>query len=111
MVNPSRAQHWILRMTVKGRRNSKGAPLRPGFGIAGAGVVTLNLAHERALEYRRLSQFRLDPRCNALSIKAVLNVARSAGFRGKENPVTSMKEGKVLPEVQVCRHQHNVMPR
>ena len=39
-----------MRVTVKGQRNKKGAPLRTDFGLGGADVVTLNQARERALE-------------------------------------------------------------
>ncbi|WP_424973585.1 tyrosine-type recombinase/integrase [Dinoroseobacter sp. S124A] len=185
VVDPSGARRWIVRVTVKGQRNSKGAPLRTDFGLGGADVVTLNQARERALEYRRMAKSGLNPRYNAkreiptfeemarqvhierlptwknakhgqqwlntlrdyafpkigrmpvdsigqpevlmcLSpiwtakhetakrlaqrLKTVLDVARSAGFRDGENPVTAIKEGNVLPKVQVRRHHHDAMP-
>lgn len=65
VVDPSGARRWIVRVTVKGQRNAKGAPLRTDFGLGGADVVTLNQARERALEYRRMAKSGLNPRYNA----------------------------------------------
>lgn len=185
VVDPSGARRWIVRVTVKGQKNSKGAPLRTDFGLGGADVVTLNQARERALEYRRMAKSGLNPRFNAqrdiptfeelarqvhidrlptwknpkhgqqwvntlrdyafpkigrmpvdsigqpevlmcLSpiwtskhetakrlaqrIKAVLDVAKSSGFRSGENPVTSVKEAGVLPKVKAKVSHHDAMP-
>lgn len=65
VVDPSGARRWIVRVTVKGQKNAKGAPLRTDFGLGGADVVTLNQARERALEYRRMAKAGLNPRFNA----------------------------------------------
>lgn len=65
VVDPSGARRWVVRVTVKGQRNAKGAPLRTDFGLGGADVVTLNSARERALEYRRMAKAGLNPRFNA----------------------------------------------
>lgn len=65
VVDPSGARRWIVRVTVKGQRNSKGAPLRTDFGLGGADIVTINQARERALEYRRMAKSGLNPRYNA----------------------------------------------
>lgn len=65
VVDPSGARRWIVRVTVKGQKNSKGAPLRTDFGLGGADVVTLQEARERALEYRRMAKAGLNPRYNA----------------------------------------------
>ena len=65
VVDPSGARRWIVRLTVKGQRNKKGAPLRTDFGLGGADTVTLNQARERALEYRRMARQGLNPRYNA----------------------------------------------
>lgn len=65
VVDPSGARRWIVRVTVKGQRNSKGDPLRTDFGLGGADVVTLAQARERALEYRRMARQGLNPRFNA----------------------------------------------
>ena len=65
VVDPSGARRWIVRVTVKGQKNAKGAPLRTDFGLGGADVVTLNTARERALEYRRMAKSGLNPRFNA----------------------------------------------
>jgi integrase len=65
VVDPSGARRWIVRVTVKGQRNAKGAPLRTDFGLGGADVVTLYQARERALEYRRMAKSGLNPRFNA----------------------------------------------
>jgi integrase len=185
VVDPSGARRWIVRVTVKGQRNRKGAPLRTDFGLGGADVVTLNQARERALEYRRMAKSGLNPRFNAqrevptfeelarqvhidrlptwknpkhgqqwlntlrdyafpkigrmpvdsigqpdvlmcLSpvwtvkhetarrlaqrIKAVLDVAKSSGFRDGENPVTAVKEAGVLPKVKAKAAHHDAMP-
>jgi integrase len=65
VVDPSGARRWIVRVTVKGQKNQKGAPLRTDFGLGGADVVTLNQARDRALEYRRMAKQGLNPRFNA----------------------------------------------
>lgn len=59
---PSTKRRWIVRVTVKGQRNRKGAPLRTDFGLGGTDLVTLGEARERALEYRRLAKQGLNPR-------------------------------------------------
>lgn len=185
VVDPSGARRWIVRVTVKGQKNRKGAPMRTDFGLGGADVVTLNQARERALEYRRMAKAGLNPRFNAqreiptfeelcrqvhidrlptwknakhgqqwlntlrdyafpkigrmpvdsidqpevlmclspiwtekhetakrLSqrIKTVLDVAKSKGFRSGENPVTAIREGKVLPTVKAKVQHHDAMP-
>ena len=65
VVDPSGARRWIVRVTVKGQRNKKGAPLRTDFGLGGADIVTINQARDRALEYRRMARQGLNPRFNA----------------------------------------------
>jgi|TARA_R100000544_G_C2226885_1_gene61419 integrase len=65
VVDPSGARRWVVRVTVKGQKNAKGAPLRTDFGLGGADVVTLSQARERALEYRRMAKSGLNPRYNA----------------------------------------------
>jgi integrase len=181
----SMARRWIVRVTVKGQKNRKGAPLRTDFGLGGADVVTLNQARERALEYRRMAKQGLNPRFNGRQeiptfeevsqqvyierlptwknakhgqqwintlrdyafpkigrmpvdsigqpevlmclspiwtekhetarrlsqrIKAVLDVAKSKGFRSGENPVTAIKDAKVLPTVRAKVQHHDAMP-
>lgn len=185
VVDPSGARRWIVRVTVKGQKNRKGAPLRTDFGLGGADVVTLNQARERALEYRRMAKSGLNPRYNtnreiptfeelakqvhierlptwknpkhgqqwintlrdyafpkigrmpidsigqpevlmclspiwtlkhetakrlAQRIKAVLDVAKSRGFRDGENPVTAVKDAGVLPKVKAKPVHHEAMP-
>jgi len=65
VVDPSGARRWIVRVTVKGQKNRKGAPLRTDFGLGGADIVTVNQARDRALEYRRMARQGLNPRFNA----------------------------------------------
>lgn len=65
VVDSSGARRWIVRVVVKGQRNKMGKPLRTDFGLGGAGIVTLNQARERALEYRRMAKQGLNPRYNA----------------------------------------------
>jgi len=185
VVDPSGARRWIVRVTVKGQKNRKGAPLRTDFGLGGADVVTLNQARERALEYRRMAKSGLNPRYNAnreiptfeeiarqvhidrlptwknakhaanwirsleqyafpkigrmpvdsigqpealmcLSpiwtsrhdtakklaqrIKAILDVAKSKGFRSGENPITEIRDGDVLPRVKHKQEHYDAMP-
>ncbi|WP_229754935.1 Arm DNA-binding domain-containing protein [Mameliella alba] len=55
VVDPSGARRWVARVTVKGQKNRKGAPLRTDFGLGWADVVTLNQARKWALEYRRMA--------------------------------------------------------
>ncbi|SHH42063.1 Integrase [Cognatiyoonia sediminum] len=185
VVDPSGARRWIVRVTVKGQKNRKGAPLRTDFGLGGADVVTLNQARERALEYRRMAKSGLNPRYNtnreiptfeelaqqvhierlptwknpkhgqqwintlrdyafpkigrmpvdsigqpevlmclspiwtlkhetakrlAQRIKAVLDVAKSRGYRDGENPVTAVKDAGVLPKVKAKPVHHEAMP-
>lgn len=184
VVDPSGARRWIVRVTVKGQKNRKGAPLRTDFGLGGADVVSLVQARERALEYRRMAKQGLNPRYNAKQdvptfaevaeqvhierlptwknakhaqqwintlreyafpkigrmpvdsigqpevlmclspiwtekhetarrlsqrIKTVLDVARSKGFREGENPVTAIRDGKVLPKVKAKKKHHKAM--
>ncbi|SLN34522.1 Prophage CP4-57 integrase [Roseovarius albus] len=185
VVDLSGARRWIVRVTVKGQKNRKGAPLRTDFGLGGADVVTLNQARERALEYRRMAKAGLNPRYNAIQevptfeelcrqvhierlptwknakhgqqwlntlrdyafpkigrmpvdsigqpevlmclspiwtekyetarrlsqrIKVVLDVAKSKGFRSGENPVTEIRDTKVLPTVRAKVQHHEAMP-
>ncbi|WP_300019235.1 Arm DNA-binding domain-containing protein [uncultured Roseobacter sp.] len=65
VVDRSGARRWIVRVTVKGQKNRKGAPLRTDFSLARADIVTLNQARERALEYRRMAKAGLNPRFKA----------------------------------------------
>jgi len=184
VVDPSGARRWIVRVTVKGQKNKKGAPLRTDFGLGGADVVTLNQARERALEYRIMAKQGRNPRFNgkqtiptfeeiaqqvhierlptwknpkhgqqwintlrdyafpkigrmpvdgigqpevlmclspiwtekhetarriAQRIKVVLDVAKSKGFRSGENPVTAIKDAKVLPKVSATPKHHKAM--
>lgn len=184
VVDPSGARRWIVRVTVKGQKNRKGAPLRTDFGLGGADLVTLPQARDRALEYRRMARQGLNPRYNARQdiptfeeiaqqvhierlptwknakhgqqwintlcdyafpkigrmpvdsvgqpevlmclspiwpekhetarrlsqrIKTVLDVAKSKGFRSGENPVTAVKDAKVLPRVNVKVKHHKAM--
>ncbi len=185
VVDPSKARRWIVRVTVKGQKNRKGAPLRTDFGLGGADVVTLNQARERALEYRRMAKSGLNPRFNASReiptfeelarqvhidrlptwknakhatnwlrsleqyafpkigrmpvdtigqpealmclapiwtsrhdtarkmaqrMKAVLDVAKSKGFRSGENPISEIRDGDVLPKVKHKQVHLNAMP-
>lgn len=184
VVDPSGARRWIVRVTVKGQRNRKGGPLRTDFGLGGADVITLNVARERALEYRRLAKQGLNPKfgqqkvipcfeevarqvhierlptwknpkhgqqwINTLAdyafpmigrmpvadvgqpevmqvllpiwtakhetakrvaqrIKTVLDVAKSKGFREGENPVSTIRDAKVLPQVKAKIKHHKAM--
>ena len=184
VVDPSGARRWIVRVTVKGQKNKRGAPLRTDFGLGGADVVTINRARDRALEYRRMAKQGLNPRFNgpreiptfeelaqqvhidrmptwknakhgqqwintlrdyafpkigrmpvdsigqpevlmclspiwtekhetarrlSQRIKAVLDVAKSKGFREGENPVTSVKVAGVLPKVKAKPKHHKAM--
>jgi len=181
---PSQKRRWIVRVTVKGQKNRKGAPLRTDFGLGGYDVVTLDEARERALEYRRLAKQGLNPRYHckqeiplfeelakqvhierlptwknpkhgqqwintlrdyafpyigrmpvdaigqpevlmclspiwtakhetarrvAQRIKTVLDVGKSKGFREGENPVVTIREGKVLPKVKKKPKHHASM--
>ncbi len=65
VVDPSGARRWIVRVTVNGQRNVKGAPLRTDFGLGGADIVTINQARDLALKYRRMAKQGLNPRFNA----------------------------------------------
>lgn len=184
VVDPSGARRWIVRVRVKGQRNRQGKPMRTDFGLGGADVVTLNVARERALEYRRLAKQGLNPKYHrdqdvpcfeevarqvhierlptwknpkhgqqwintladyafpkigrmpvsdidqpeilqvlspiwtekhetarrvAQRMKAVLDVARSRGYREGENPVTVVMDARVLPRVKVKVKHHNAM--
>ncbi len=46
----------------------------------------------------------------AQRIKTVLDVAKSKGFREGENPVTAVREAKVLPTVKAKVKHHDAMP-
>lgn len=47
---------------MKGQRNRQGKPSRTDFGLGGADIITLTVARERALEYRRLAKQGLNPK-------------------------------------------------
>ncbi|MGR3513499.1 MAG: Arm DNA-binding domain-containing protein [Paracoccaceae bacterium] len=57
---PAQARRWVVRVTIKGRRNAKGGPLRTDFGLGSAMLVSLNEARDRALVYRRLAHQGID---------------------------------------------------
>lgn len=184
VVDPSGARRWIVRVTVKGQRNRQGKPNRTDFGLGGADIISLTVARERALEYRRLAKQGLNPKYHrdkevpcfeevarqvhierlptwknpkhgqqwintladyafpkigrlpvseidqpevlqvlspiwtekhetarrvAQRMKAVLDVARSRGFREGENPVTVVLDARVLPRVKAKVKHHNAM--
>uniref|UniRef100_UPI0002559101 tyrosine-type recombinase/integrase n=1 Tax=Oceanicola sp. S124 TaxID=1042378 RepID=UPI0002559101 len=184
VVDPSGARRWIVRVTVKGQRNRQGKPNRTDFGLGGADIITLTVARERALEYRRLAKQGLNPKYHrdkevpcfeevarqvhierlptwknpkhgqqwintladyafpkigrmpvsdidqpeilqvlspiwtekhetarrvAQRMKAVLDVARSRGYREGENPVTVVMDARVLPRVKAKVKHHNAM--
>ncbi|WP_380054117.1 tyrosine-type recombinase/integrase [Falsihalocynthiibacter sp. SS001] len=46
----------------------------------------------------------------AQRIKTVLDVAKSKGFRSGENPVTAIRDAKVLPTVKKKPQHHDAMP-
>jgi integrase len=46
----------------------------------------------------------------AQRIKTVLDVAKSKGFRSGENPVTAIKDARVLPKVKAKVQHHDAMP-
>lgn len=62
VVDPSGPRRWIVRVVVKGQRNSQGAPLRTDFGLGSANLVPLSEARDRVLEYRRLARKGTNPR-------------------------------------------------
>jgi hypothetical protein len=41
VVDPSSAQRWIVRVTIKDQKSRKGLPPRTDFGLSGADIVTL----------------------------------------------------------------------
>ena len=68
VVDPSGARRWVLRVTVKGQKNSKGAPLRTDFGLGGANVTSLYDARDRALKYRILAKQGINPKYSAVGV-------------------------------------------
>ena len=185
VVKPSGARSWIVRLTIKGQRNSNGAPLRTDLGLGGLRYVSVQQAREMAIRYLGLARRGINPRDTApeavptfeqmarivhserlptwknakhasqfintlrdytfpkignlqvnqvgqpevlacLSpiwtqkqetakrlaqrIKTVLDVAKSKGYRTGENPVTEIREAKVLPQVKVRPKHHAAMP-
>ena len=46
----------------------------------------------------------------AQRIKAVLDVAKSMGLREGENPITAIKDARVLPNVSAQPKHHAAMP-
>lgn len=67
VVDPSGARRWVLRVTVKGQKNAKGAPLRTDFGLGGANVTSLYDARERALKYRILAKQGINPKYTSMA--------------------------------------------
>ena len=184
VVDPSGARRWIVRVTIRGKKNGKGGPLRTDLGLGGFPLVTLAMAREKALEYRRMAMQGQNPRYEnaddiptfselaklvhkerlptwknpkhagqwintlrdytfpkigklpvsdigqpevllclspiwtekhetakrlAQRIKTVLDVAKSKGYRTGENPVTEIRDARVLPKVNVVVKHHKAM--
>ena len=64
VIDPSGSRRWIVRVVIKRQKNEMGASLRSDFGLGGADTATLNQVRERALEYCRLANQRLNPAFN-----------------------------------------------
>jgi hypothetical protein len=184
VVDPSGARRWIVRLTIKGKRNEKGGPRRTDLGLGGFPLVSRAMAREKALEYRRMALQGQNPRYEnaddiptfselaklvhkerlptwknpkhggqwintlrdytfpkigklpvsdigqpevltclspiwtekhetakrlAQRIKTVLDVAKSKGYRTGENPVTEIRDARVLPKVNVVVKHHKAM--
>lgn len=62
VVKPTGSRSWIVRLTVKGRRNSKGSPLRTDLGLGGVDLVDIQEAREMALKYRALARKGVNPK-------------------------------------------------
>lgn len=61
VVDPSGARRWIVRLTIKGKRNEKDGPHRTDLGLGGFPLVTLAMAREKALEHRRMAMHGQNP--------------------------------------------------
>ncbi|SNT31592.1 protein of unknown function [Jannaschia aquimarina] len=61
VVDSSGARRWIVRLTIAGRRNARGGPLRTDLGLGSVALVTLGEARDRALECRRLARKGIHP--------------------------------------------------
>lgn len=184
VVKPSGAKSWIVRLTIKGQRNSNGAPLRTDLGLGGLRYVSVQQAREMTIRYLGMARRGINPRDTApeavptfeqmarivhserlptwknakhasqfintlrdytfarignlqvnqigqpevlacLSpiwtqkhetakrlaqrMKTVLDVAKSKGYRTGENPVTEIREAKVLPQVKAKPKHHAAM--
>lgn len=183
-MKPSGSRSWIVRLTVKGRRNANGGPFRTDLGLGSTTLVSLEGARAEAIRFRTMARQGINPKtatdshtptfeelaCDvhrerlptwknkkhgdqfintlrtyafpkigkmrvsdieqpevlaclsliwiekhetakrlAQRIKTVLDVAKSKGFRSGENPVTAIKDAKVLPKVMVKTKHHKAM--
>ena len=62
VVKPSGARSWIVRVTIKGKRNSNGAPLRTDLGLGGVRYVSVQQAREIAIRYLGMARRGINPR-------------------------------------------------
>src|SRR5262245_53471382 len=60
-VGAGGAKSWILRTTVKGRRNANGKPYRLEMGLGSASLVPLAEARETARKYRKAARQGTNP--------------------------------------------------
>ena len=66
VVDPSGARRWIVRVTVKGQKNRKGAPLRTDFGLRRVPMSSPSTKHESARwNIGSMAKQGLNPRFNA----------------------------------------------
>lgn len=92
VVKPKGSRSWIVRLTITGQKNSKGAPLRTDLGLGGTALYSLNEAREKALEYRRMAARGLNPRHNAtqdiptfIEIAQQVHIERKPTWRSKKH--------------------------
>ena len=96
--NPKHAQQWINTLAEYAFPKIGRLPI-DSIGQPEVLSVLSPIWTEKHETARRVAQ----------RIKTVLDVARSSGFRSDENPVTAIREGRVLPTVKAKAKHHKAM--
>ena len=96
--NPKHGQQWINTLRDYAFPKIGRMPV-DGIGQPEVLMCLSPIWTEKHETARRLAQ----------RIKTVLDVARSKGFREGENPVTAIKDGRVLPKVSAKPAHHGAM--
>ena len=110
------SKSWILKITIKGKKNKDGKPLRREFGLGGAEYTRLKDAREKADEYRAKAKLGIDPKAEFEAIqreqekKTSMPTFREAGDKTHETISPRWRNDKVNSN-WMQRLERHAMPR